>query len=41
MSDSRDLVDMIVKKVSRLFTEAECPEDDAVEKVFTQETGSC
>ena len=29
------------EKVSKLFTEAECPEDDAVEKVFTQETGSC
>ena len=30
MSDSRSLVDMIVEKVSKLFTEAECPEDDQV-----------
>ena len=27
MSDPRDLVDMIAEKVSRLFTEAECPEE--------------
>ena len=30
MSDSRGLVEMIVKEVSKLFTEAECPEDDQV-----------
>ena len=36
-----DLVRVIVEKVCKLFVEAECPEDDAVEKVFTQETGSC
>ena len=27
MSDSSHLIDMIVEKVSRLFTEAECPEE--------------
>ena len=27
MSDPRDLVDAIAEKVSRLFTEAECPEE--------------
>ena len=27
MSDPRDLVDAIVEKVSRIFTEAECPEE--------------
>ena len=28
LSHSNDLVDMIVKKVSRVFTEMECPEDE-------------
>ena len=28
LQHSGDLVEMIVKKVSRLFTEAECPEDE-------------
>ena len=28
LSHSNDLVEMIVKKVSRLFTEMECPEDE-------------
>ena len=27
MSDSRDLVDMIAEKVSRIFTEMDCPEE--------------
>ena len=27
MSDTSDLIDMIVKKVSRVFTEMECPEE--------------
>ena len=30
MSDSRGLVEMIAEEVSKLFTEAECPEDDQV-----------
>ena len=28
--NSDDLVEMIIKEVSKLFTEAECPEDDQV-----------
>ena len=42
LTNTTDLTEMIVEKVSKLFTEMDCPEeDDAVEKVFTQETGSC
>ena len=32
MSDSGDLIDAIVENVSRLFTEAECPEDKEAEE---------
>jgi hypothetical protein len=42
LTNTTDLTEMIVEKVSKLFTEMDCPEeDDAVEKVFTQEAGSC
>ena len=42
LCNHQDLVEMIVEKVSELFIEMDAPEeDDAVEKVFTQETGSC
>ena len=30
MNDTNKLVEIIVTKVSELFTEAECPEDDQV-----------
>ena len=33
ISDSSDLVRMIVEKVSELFTEAECPEDKEAEEL--------
>jgi len=42
INNSQELVEAICDKVNKLFVEATCPEeDDAIEKVFTQETGSC
>ena len=33
ISDTRDLTDMIVEEVSKIFTEAECPEDKEAEEL--------
>ena len=33
MNDTNALVELIVEKVSRIFTEAECPEDKEAEEL--------
>ena len=33
LTNSTDLVEMIVEKVSKIFTEMDCPEDGPIEKV--------